>query len=200
MERREAEQLLRDCLARVLVDHLDLFMSRAHERSITSHLFRYLADDERVPTGVSVDHEYNRVGDHYVKNLRQYADGVLALDDNGEPVEAHAIPDILIHGRGDHTANLVAIEVKVGADNDDYDKSKIWALLDDPFAYEHGVLLSFRFDAGDGRPRVVPYWAWNPPPREPITYAPVFEDAQVSDLAERGRLGIVERRQARENA
>jgi len=198
MERGEAEQMLRDCLGRVLVEHLDLFLSHAHERSITSQLFRCLADDERVPAGVSVDHEYNRVGDHYVKNLRKYVDGIVALDEDGEPVEAQAIPDILIHGRGDHTTNLVAIEVKIGADNDECDKSKIWALLDDPFAYEHGVLLSFRIEAQDGGSQVVPYWAWNPLPREQIDYEPVFERGIVSELAERGRLRIAGRREARE--
>lgn len=45
MERVEAQE--------ILVDHLDLFLSHAHERSITSQLFRCLADDERVPEGVN---------------------------------------------------------------------------------------------------------------------------------------------------
>lgn len=90
--------------------HFDLLLSHAHERSITSQMFRYLADDERVPAGVSVDHEYNRVGDHYVKNLRKYVDGIVTLDENGEPVEGRALPEILIHSRGDHMTNLVAID------------------------------------------------------------------------------------------
>lgn len=199
MERGEAEQLLRDCLGRVLEDHFDLFLSQAHERSITSQLFRCLADDARIPAGVSVDHEYNRVGDHYVKNLRKYVDGFVALDENGEPVEAPAMPDILIHGRGDHMTNLVAIEVKVGEENDDLDKSKIWALLDDPFAYEHGVMVSFRIEARDDEPLFVPYWIWNPPPVEHLDYEQVFEDESVLDLVERGRQRIAERREARQN-
>lgn len=192
--------MLRDCLGRLLEDQFDLFTSGAHERAITSQLFRYLADDPRIPNGVSVDHEYNRVGDHYVKNLRQFVNGIVATDEYGDPIETAAIPDILVHGRGDHESNLLAIEVKVNEDNSERDLSKIWALLSEPYAYKHGVLLSILRVEGQDGPQWAPFWAWNPPAREHVEYEEVFDEDTVSALSASGRQRIAERREARGDA
>ncbi|MCH8984567.1 MAG: hypothetical protein IH943_10795 [Acidobacteria bacterium] len=192
MERGEAEELLRDCLARLVEENFDLFTSGAHERAVTSQLFRCLAGDPRIPNGVSVDHEYNRVGGHYVKNLRQFEKAV-ATDEYGDPIEAAAIPDILVHGRGDHESNLIAIEVKVNEDNDEGDRSKIWALLSEPYAYRYGVLLKILREDGQEGSQWTPYWAWNPPARQHVEYEEVFNEATIVELSARGRQGIAER-------
>ena len=98
MERGEVEELLRDGLRRLIEENYELFVGDANERSITTQLAANLRDDRRIPGGINVDHEYDRMGTRYQKILQDWIDGELKLDDKRNPVERKRSPDLLVHG------------------------------------------------------------------------------------------------------
>ena len=198
LERVDAEELIRVGLRRLLEENYELFVGKANERAITSLLAGYLADDHRIPAGLRVDHEYNRLGLGYTKNLRVWIQGELLTDQYDNPIEKPRIPDILVHGLGDNEDNVIAIEVKVNAFNNDGDKSKIWALMSDPLAYQFGVLLSLPRKKGPDGPIWTPLWAWNPEPgNTAVNYEPAFDEDTAAELAASGREEMSKRLKAR---
>ena len=197
MERGEVEELLRDGLRRLIEENYELFDGDANERTITTQLAANLRDDLRIPRGINVDHEYDRMGTHYQKILQDWVDGELKLK-GGNPVERKRYPDILVHGRGDNDDNIIAVEVKVGRRNDWNDKSKIWALTSYPFDYQFGILLYLvEEDRGDG-PVWITRWAWNPEHGNPeINYETALADEESAELTRRSRRAAEIRRASR---
>lgn len=188
MERGVAAELLRDGLRRLIEENYELFVGDANERAITTHLAANLRDDGRIPEGLDVDHEYDRMGIRYQKILQHWVDGEMELDSEGNPVEHKRYPDILVHGRGDNDNNVIAVEVKVGKRNDVNDKSKIWALTSHPFDYQFGILLYLVEEAHEDGPVWITRWAWNPEHGNPeINYETAFTDEESAELTRRSR-------------
>ena len=180
--------MLRDGLRRLLSENLELFEGRAHERTITTKLAAYLDADPRIPTGLSVDHEYNRMEFTYTKKLEEWVGDEIKRDPKGRIVDRARVPDILIHGRGDNDSNLLAMEVKVDEENDHDDKSKIWSLTSGRLAYKFGVLLCVLEEESLTRPVWVAKWAWNPEPgNETIDYELAFDPDETVALADRAQ-------------
>lgn len=198
MDRETAERVMRDALIQLLVEDHDLCTSGANERSVTSQIFRYIAGHPQLPPGVNVDHEYNRVGEHYVKNLRMCFMELVTSGDLEDTVDRNVMPDILVHGRGDHETNLIAVEVKPGAVCDIEDAGKICALTSDPYAYRHGILLALGRERDDAGPRWNPRWIWNPREVGDLdAYQPVFTWDELRELVEIGRHEVEQRKRLR---
>lgn len=184
MDYEEVEPLLTDSIRQLIVHQWQLAELDVGERSVSSHLFRYIAD-VFVNTAYHVDHEYNRQGS-LTKHL-SYGTG----DDEGVK---RIYPDIIVHRRDRDDANLVAIEVKKGAKNNSDDYDKIRALVsDDAYLYRWGILLALGIQGSSQTELIwVPRWQWlflDTDSYELVTYrqSPVFLGEELERINTKGR-------------
>lgn len=113
------------------------------ERSLMHRLATYI---EREFREYNVDCEYNREGDE-PKRYRELVDQPNRAEINADDTEAKiALPDIIIHKRGNNEDNLLVIEVKKLTASptriDKIDKKKLIAFLDaNQLNYKYGLAL-----------------------------------------------------------
>lgn len=99
--------MLQHAKARFLRMDSDLLRLCAHEVSVTAKFACYLQYEvSRLTNGINVDCEYTRVGN--VPNRQPKRIAIPAT----RPREQERRPDIIIHERGNPTANFVVIEAK----------------------------------------------------------------------------------------
>lgn len=163
--------VLRDAVRRMVLDDWDLAEVGVGERTITSHLFRRVAEDERIPTDFRVDHEYNRHGGA-TKRIRSRLPGE-ELDAEGE---RRIFPDIVVHRRGDDYENWLVVEAKRGTACDDHDRLKVDALIEQ-YGYRYGVLLSLGLTIAGWHPS----WEWVGA-EDAVLDGPVFDAVDVLNL------------------
>jgi hypothetical protein len=119
------------CLERLLTNDRYLLIHNVSERAITHRLAVYL---EQTFLGWHVDCEYNRNVDA-VKRIHRIIGRKLPEDD--------VYPDIIVHRRGNHESNLLAIEVKKANNlNTDWDIAKLLAYRRE-YHYQHALYLVF---------------------------------------------------------
>ena len=113
-----------------------------NERSLTHQLAKYI--DKRLPeftppkSNLSVDCEYNRVGNESIEPKRI---GLPVKSVDSDDVKATTVyPDIIIHERGNNNNNLLVIEAKRLQEDQSFDKQKTKAFLQQ-LKYKQGLLL-----------------------------------------------------------
>jgi hypothetical protein len=147
-------RLLSACRKMLRLDQ-ELFDFDVNERTLTQRLSLYL--QPKFPT-YSVDCEYNRkIGDP--KRLRLNVTQVASDDTNGVTV----FPDIVVHKRGVHVFNLLAIEAKKNAPAETvplHDAKKLNAFTDfsGDFQYTWGAFVNFH--KRNGLLRFDVRWFW----------------------------------------
>lgn len=156
MTNEELSEHLRHALQSLILDQWELAVLDVGERTVTSHLFRYLAD-ELEGMDFDVDHEYNRRYD-LTKSL--------AFEHGDDLGERRIFPDLVVHRRYRADSNLVVIEAKKGFSTTDDDDDKISAMLARyEYLYAWGVLLALGIVPEPNIDRVAgmqPYRAWAP--------------------------------------
>ena len=135
MDEGEIAARIRAAIRSLILDQWELAALDVGERTVTSHLFRHLADQFH-GTGFDVDHEYNRRCD--LTKLLTFRRG----DELGE---RRIFPDLIVHRRNRDGFNLVAMEAKKGPETDSDDREKMHALLSQrEYKYQCGVLAVTR--------------------------------------------------------
>ncbi|MFG3689573.1 hypothetical protein [Micromonospora sp. NPDC047740] len=176
--RGRIEDMLQDAVQAAYMRERELFVERAHERSIVFHIARHLAGTiEAALPEWSVDVDYDRWHPQHIdgvkKRLRRrrvalaaqvseqqpatagQRDTAAALDSNDE--EHDVYPDIIVHRRSGLSADddLLVVEVKKeenGGHEDD--REKLRAFMASPFYYQHAVFIILPRDGG------FPRWEW----------------------------------------
>lgn len=142
-------------LARLRAHDDNLLSIGTNERAITHRLACYL---QAALPAWDVDCEYNRDG-------REPKRAVLPLSRvaTNELKARTVYPDIIVHKRGPLGPNLLVIELKVDAADDDreWDLRKLRAYHDE-FDYQHGVFIDIRID-DTGAVDCVHEWVYEPP-------------------------------------
>lgn len=177
MTRNEAERIVNDSLNELLEHESFLLEHDVSERAITHKLAEYLLRHVRnlnCDGDMDVDCEYNRnieLGDGspkyiniIVQRRRAELGGRDAADVPEEELEAvSALPDIIVHRRGNNQRNKLIVEVKKqnSAIDDDYDETKLCAFTGNEngnnYRYEHGVFIKMTTDQPNP-PRPVLKW------------------------------------------
>ena len=143
MDEGEIATRIRAAIRSLILDQWELAALDVGERTVTSHLFRHLADQFE-GTGFDVDHEYNRRYD-LTKSL--------TFRTGDELGERPIFPDLIVHRRNRDGFNLVATKAKKGERTDSDDREKVYALLSQrEYKYRCGVLLALDMTppAGNG--------------------------------------------------
>jgi len=183
VQRAQVEALTRRALRRLIVEQWALAGLDVGERTITSHLFRYMATDRALPASLSVDHEYNRRGDQGLAKRIGWPTENLDVDG-----ERRVIPDIIIHRRGVDNENIAVVEAKRNGRNDEYDVRKVVALVAAPYNYRYGVLIDLGIRPRNKIIAWRPSWAWFDAATGRHRYEEVFDShVVVTDLNSRGR-------------
>jgi hypothetical protein len=139
MLRSELEPCL-DAALEALRDRDNYLLSiGTNERSITHRLACYL---QETLSDWNVDCEYNRDG-RWPKKVVLPIDQVSTAELRARTV----YPDIIVHLRGPNGPNILAIELKVEANEAEkaWDITKLCAYRDE-FAYDNGVFINVRLD------------------------------------------------------
>ena len=177
MDSNGLRSLVSDALRRIIVDEWDLAVVDAHERTITSHLSRLIANNG-LSDWIRVDHEYGRL-----LTLPKRAQ----LTPGSDSDERLLAPDIVIHRRGSNANNLLAIEAKKARYPDEHDERKIKALMRDPYMYAACLLLDFGIEQRGDDSWWDPTWCWISDPDETIAYDPVFDAEEGAELNNTGK-------------
>jgi len=183
VNRDDVEALARRAIRKLIVEQWILAGLDVGERTITSHLFKYMAIDRKLPPWLDVDHEYNKSGDQGLAKRIGWPSE--SLDVNGE---RRVMPDIVVHRRGTNKHNIAAIEAKRNGRDDEYDVRKVRALTDRPYYYGFGVLLDLGISKCDNITVWKPSWAWLDADTHDHQYRDVFgSDTEIKDLNDLGR-------------
>lgn len=60
MDLSTLKTVVQEAVQRIVLEHWELHLYDVGERTVTSHLFRYMAEHSAVPPHIRVDYEYNR--------------------------------------------------------------------------------------------------------------------------------------------
>ncbi len=130
----DARELLDRALVQFFKSEANLPQS-INERTVTQQLAGYIkqeVDADEAFAGISVDCEYNRLGESETKRLKGL------VNRKGEVVDPTVYPDILVHRRLDSSSNLMVIEVKTNDNKEEaaFDRRKL---------LEYGKQLNYQF-------------------------------------------------------
>jgi hypothetical protein len=124
----------------LLHQHSVLLDVNANERSITHKLAEALQEVLRDPN-VHVDCEYNR----HEKSIKTIHACYRNMQVKPYDLDARTVyPDIVVHERGNDTANVLVIEVKKQTNSprhSDFDREKLKAFTSDQFHYQVGLYV-----------------------------------------------------------
>ena len=157
----EAKRIFERAVARLLADDLaaDMpqgFPNTVGERPLAFRLALYMAEGGAEVDGLRVDCDYNRHGTSVKVFLASKVEG----EEPEEPAQRRFFPDIVLHRRGDDSANILVCEIKrVGDRRDpDIDRGRLIALTrrGGGFCYKLGAFVQIDQNA----PRIsVEYFA-----------------------------------------
>ena len=140
MKTDKVKDYLEQAIARVKAEDCHLLMIDVSERCIATRLAMYLREHFD-NYNYAVDVEYNRHGEDkkQLHDLVHKHDCSRASDDGGQRV----LPDVIVHKRGHDNSNLLIIEMKKSAANQDdikRAKRRIRAFRDE-LDYKFGALV-----------------------------------------------------------
>ncbi|MGE0041378.1 MAG: hypothetical protein AB7H88_21295 [Vicinamibacterales bacterium] len=152
MERAAVEERLGRAMRRVLADDRHLLENNLSERCIAARLAFYLQAE--FPDH-AVDVEYNRKGGT-PKRLALLEDCANFMNEDGE---ALAVPDVIVHVRGEAGPNVLALELKKSSNPTPRgcDALRLQALCDQ-LGYEFGASVECKTRRGEAPDVVIAEW------------------------------------------
>lgn len=135
MERQDVEDRLNRALRRLAEEDRYLLENNLSERCIAARLAMHLQPE--FPEH-KTDAEYNRKG-RAPKRLGLPEECANYIDENGD---ALAVPDVIVHQRGEDGPNVLVLELKKTTNPDglDCDRTRVLAFRDE-LHYEFGALI-----------------------------------------------------------
>jgi hypothetical protein len=135
MEQEDVQARLNAALERFRAEDMYLLENDLNERCIASRLALHL---QRVFPDHKVDVEYNRAGE-VEKRVRISAECDTRKNRKGDPL---AVPDVIVHQRGDAGPNVLVLEFKKPSNPEgwDCDRERVIAFRE-YLNYEFGALI-----------------------------------------------------------
>ena len=143
MKRPEIKNIL-NTAKRCFLDNDDYLLSaEANERSITHKFAEYLQNT--FGCAWNVDCEYNRFGQNAKKIIEEIKQ-IVGEDTTTSEIKARTVyPDIIVHKRGSNGPNLLIIEAKKDATDEERiaDKNKL-EKIKQKYNYDFAAFLNFK--------------------------------------------------------
>lgn len=152
MERQDVEERLKRALQRLGDEDALLLENDLSERCIAARLALYLQPEF---TGHKVDVEYNRAGE-IKKRVPLSEECDTRKNREGNPL---AVPDVIVHHRGDNAENILVLELKKTSNPAgwDCDRERVRAFREH-LDYEFAALIECETREGEVASIVIADW------------------------------------------